>query len=299
MKKKSDSTKIDLVICKDNAISDGNDYNRVVVTITDKNNSPVSNIDVVFKTSGNAAFKKNGGVIYRTTADIDGIAYADVINDAGKDDINEVTAFLFDEQEKEKTIKIHFHKAYEKLSIRSVQNINHTLDHGEPTIVWNGAKFTIQIFGGSGTTQWDIIGENIGILLSTDNSNTATIEITSEFYGKRTLVCTDSITKESVTYQFDVQTYFLISSEKYNYRKIISGAPAHKLLDRSLYNELFRQWGVMSNYPGWQDGVEYWTSEHSLLSVFIYNLDEGHLREVKIHPLQKLKYLFKPTEAPF
>lgn len=285
-------------IVKNNAAANGSETNIVIATTEDANGNIIGNIDVVFKTDGNALFRENQLPTYRVTTDAEGLATVNIINDSEKNEINTVSICVFNNPEQSKKVNVKFHKTYKKFEISSVININHTLESNQPTIAWAGASFSIVTHGGSEDISWAIQGEESGIILTTDGKKIATVEIVNEPRGPRLLVCEDNITGEFLIYTFEIK-YFLLHSEHPNkYRFILEEMPAIKMQDRIIYNELFKQWGKMSSYIGWGMDEEYWTSEHNNLFARVYNLDTGRDREIAID-LHSLNYIFNAVGDPY
>ncbi len=266
-----------LSVKQDNSTANGNDENIITATVTDVDGHPVANIDIVFEVNGSAFFKDNESQILRATTSDDGHLDISLVNTSEADETNEVTAFLFENQDVKQVVDVHFHKAWAALNISSIYNKNKTLVAGQPTIAWCGAEFSILTDGGSGQVSWSYNDD--GTLELHGEGAILTVKILQPFFGEKVLTCVDTVTQETIGYSFNITDLLFLVNTPESYSNFITTKKTSVFPDRAKFKELFTQWGQLSAFSDWPVGGEYWTSEYDSLSAWAANADTGEQRK--------------------
>lgn len=255
------------------AINNGEDNVTFIVSaVMVGSNEPVVGANVIFSSDKHALFSETNSSFYGTLTDGSGKATATLTNKHVE--FVTVTAILNSNNQNSVCCEVEFVEEIKPLSIESVRNANHTLLYNEPSIIWNGAEFAIQTSGGSGSLQWQEVGSNGDITITSDNLGKGIITVVRDFHGSKTIRIDDQRTGEFIEYSFSITEFIFSDNQLYALDAIIS-SPGNRILPLSSYQKLCQEWGDMSVYHGW--GGEYWTSsystEHNLAKLI--NLDTG------------------------
>ncbi|WP_413492394.1 hypothetical protein [Morganella psychrotolerans] len=294
-----DDIKLDLEIIKGHAESSPSDFAKIKVKTTNRgNNENIADISVICKVNGSAIFKESNSPILKTKTNEVGEVAIHITNSKSENNIVEV--YLFDMPDIKENASISFHDEITPIKISHVTNINHTFNKGEPSIAWVGAYFYIETTGGLGKVEWHFDESDFLLIENEDeDKNKSKVTILKEIKSVLTLVGTDDITNEKVTFNLNIKKFILMSEKNVKYKDLLINKDAYDILDKMSYELLYQEWGKISSYPGWGDNEEYWTEKHNTLlgTVYIFNLDTGFYHNVKMSDYM-LKFLFIAGKSP-
>ena len=261
----------ELDVISDNARANGQSTNQVKVTVHDKvTNKVQAGVSVSFSVSGSAKFF-NGKQSCVIVTDGHGEAYASLVDNVTEDItvttvVNDITS----------TVVVHFSNNYQKFGIARAYNNNKTFSTDMPTTAWIGAKFFIEISGGSGDYSWSI--NNPGVDIAKVDPNTLSITFSSEVDLSESFIIQfkDNITEEEDNYSFFIKVFFTHYGEW-------RGFDNHDVYPSvGELSQLFKEWGDMSVYDGWvsREHNVYWTRDYNYWVCKTVNLRNGSVNGV-------------------
>jgi len=280
---------LDLKVVKNNSKADGVSENIIEVYCMDDDYYPARGIDILVKVNGHAVIKQTGRPTYHGFTDLNGILRIGVVNESAE----EVTAAIevFNNSSTRQEAEIEFIENQGPLKISEVVNVNQTFKQvGEPTSAWPGAEFLIKVTGGSGDINWKV----------TQSSGEVSVDGTPDGNGVVTIrnrprqVCqiegTDNITKEKVTYNFQILNFVNIDKRA---RSISSASSEYgsNLLRIDECRTLYNQWGNLNRYAVWDTSKYYWTNDKGLTWTTAFNFADGN--DKWIGNLQKIFTVYK------
>lgn len=266
--------KLTILNKKDNAPCNGTETNGFILKVEDSH-GPVENIRMIFNVDGSAIFTSSHSGIYSSfTNELGEISVS--FTDSEEE---EVRVYCFPAEQRDSYIEetFTFVPVREIFLIDAARTQNHTLYFNEPSVIWNGASFSVTTKGGSGEVEWHLSGaEKESVGLKVDKSGAAEITAISPFKGTISVTAKDKVTGETATHSFTVSHYITLSSDLITLSEILEDE-RKKLIAPAIFNIIYDQWGNLADYNGWLSDEFYWTSEYdtNTMQARLFNSSTG------------------------
>ncbi|WP_067708147.1 hypothetical protein [Erwinia sp. ErVv1] len=262
-------------IIENDAKADGTAENIVEVYCMDDDYYPARSIDILVRVSGNALLKRNGQMVDHYYTDPYGLVRFSVINKVAEQ-VN-VTSEVFREESTQQVLPINFIANSNVLKISQVANANRLFRlTGEPTTAWPGASFRIDTTGGSGNVEWNVIQSSAEVTIESDSKGSGIVTI----HNRPRQICliegTDRVTKEKVSYNFQITNFVNIDATRRTIYQTES-IYGNNILSPGAYKTLFTQWGSLRAYAPWNtiSRSNYWTNDTGVFSTTYFNIANG------------------------
>lgn len=262
-------------VIENNARADGIAENIIEVYCMDDDYYPVRSQDILMTLSGNALFKRNGQAYDHSFTDPYGVSRISIINKVPEE--VEFTAQVSGEKSTKQVIPIDFIINTNTLKISQVVNANKKFNlTGQPTTAWSGAFFYIETTGGSGSVDWKVIQSFAEVTIQSDSLGRGLVIINARPRQICLIEGTDRVTKEKVTYNFQITNFVNTEVTRRGISETLS-IYGYNILSIGEYNTLFNQWGNLRKYDPWARIVRshHWTNDNGFWSTTCFNIYDG------------------------